>query len=257
MSLSSLKNLIISQKDKDYIFGYIRQHVNSTLCKEVTWPLSISHVILLFAHIDREKLSLRHRDHDNYVHINPAGDLFLVKKIATRWTTIWGSKLIRCNIPASYIWEFQVESSSFEAVSFIIGISNKKAPDLESRLINKSVTSARMMLPTWRDHYYYCISSDGKKYRKEDGARDDSVYTLSKWNDRTTVKMEMHCRDYDDFGKLKFYIDGEHQKYANFNFVKFKNKITDQNNVYTLCMSMVISSGINIHLTRFDEIVVE
>ena len=256
MSLQTLKNLVIRQRDKDYVFGYIRR-VNSTLSKDLTWPLSISNIILLFVHIPKEKLSLRHRDHDSYVHINPAGDLFLVRKIATRWTTIWGSKLIRGNIPASYVWEFEVESPSFDAVSFVIGISNKKAPDLESKLINKSVACARMMIPEWRDHYYYCISSDGHKYRKEDGVREDSIYTMSQWNERTTIKMEMHCRDYDNLAKLKFYIDGEHEKYANFNLVKFENKISDEKNVYTLCISMVLSSGTNIHLKRFEEIIVE
>ena len=51
--------------------------------------------------------------------------------------------------------------------------------------------------------------------------------------------------------KLKYFIDGKHEKYANFNGIKGYNSINCNDNVYTLCISLNTSEEIEIMLETF------
>lgn len=230
------------------VTGYIRLQCVKLFV--MNWPVTITNIVLLYFFIN-DSLSLRTSP---YGKIN--NNCFVVTKNAFKWITMWGHKSITGRHKLIHFWDFSFSMYNPQA-EIIIGISSKLSTKLQTSIMYDCIDSTRIS-PQFADHHYYCISSKGRKIRQEGIGRRVSEATAKyyyntklTWGyNKTKLRMKFDCTN-DTFGKLQFFINNQHQKYFNFNSVKFYSD-SNKNNVYTLCISCQLFAVRSIKLEKFQ-----
>lgn len=253
----------IHPRDKDCVFGYVRRQTEEFGMKSV-WPVVLNYMIILLTFIEKEKLKLNKyslkilNETIKKINIHPTRLSFTGDRSNPQWVTIRGNKLINCNVSKSiYHWVISIwHECRCDLASCVVGISNIKSKELEQELSCQSFASmTRSDNGKWASDYYYCISNDGLKYRKEgDEYIDKTRYKndFSTWKSDTTIKLQFDC-SHGKQKKLKYWINGAHSYYANFNNIKIYNTVTKSPNIYTLCVSMLVCGHNVIGLKSYIE----
>ena len=253
----------IDRRDIALVFGYVRKQVKKFKIKSI-WPCVLNYRIIMYAFICKEKFKLNKYSKATFngrVRMFHHGTKLQFEGNADKpeWVTIRGNKKINvAHFKSKYTWILKLDFVN--ATSCIVGLSNIKESELENELANQPfATMSRVTdysLSDWAEDYFYGICNDGMKYRKEGNNYIDQRRYRDKdiFNGLNHVKLKiiLDCTKVKK-KQIRYYINNEHQYYANFNQVKAFNDSTKYDNVYTLCVSLYLSGATAISLHRFIE----
>ena len=256
MSMSNISKRIqsIHPEDRKCVMGYLNKYSKKYKIFG-TWPIAITWIVMLYVCIEMERLLLKYNNDHDWVSSNSIGNQIKFTEESQNIITFWGSKEISNEYAREYVWNLHINSRTRKtkrskdkgAFNCFIGISNKTS-ESRQRIEAKSCLFA-LQSPR---NYYYGISHIGDKITQEGKYRDDYRYKDwgYHWPHKVKLKISFNC--IKQRGKLKFWINNEHQYYANFNSVKFLTPKGDKI-VYTLCISFWAAYPASITLQSFEE----
>ena len=239
------------------VFGYVNSIVEQFYLQK-SWPITLSQLILMFAFIHYEKLVLKYHWRSPFLCLNKRCDELAVISVQLRrnYFTVRGKNLLSLDIKKIVVWNVHVVIPSKRDTSIIIGIINQKLSRFEKMLAYDKIPSINRN-SIWPTNYYYCVNTRGYKYRCEAGKTEietlnvDYFSCSDEWKGMLDLRVVMDSTKQKT--KLRFFINNQHCKHANFNDIKWYNLTNRKENVYTLAISFNAYNKIKIKLNDYYE----